>query len=87
MLEYGSHVSITLAGGSVLASCKMLRHQETPNQICRNTARWTAVCLVMLIKDGATWKKSLTEAEVCVPTRGNFPVTLFISYLLIGRDS
>lgn len=39
--------------------------------------------LATLIKDGATRKALLTEAEICVPARGNFPVTLLIIYLLI----
>lgn len=32
--------SVLLPDGSVLASCEGLRHQETPNRACRNSAHW-----------------------------------------------
>lgn len=41
------------------------------------------MCLLTLIKDGSAWNELLTGAKICVPTRGNFPVTLY--YLLADR--
>lgn len=65
----------------------MLRHGESPSSICGMCKlEQPGVCLAMLIMDGATWRKTFTEAKICVPMRSNFPVTLFIFYLLMRRD-
>lgn len=78
---------------------RLVQHLNTPRGPgvwctlrCHGTPASSAATLVLktpelglaaLIKDGATWKALVTEAERRVPTRGNFPVTLLIIYLLI----
>lgn len=62
----------------------MLRHGESPSLICRICKlEQPEVCLAILVIDGATWRKTLTEAKICVPTQGNFSVALFSFYLLV----
>lgn len=75
-------------GWHILASYKNTEASPNfPSRLQENSLlKMPKMCLVLLIKDGTTWKESLTEEKICVPTWGNFPVTVFIIYLLIERD-